>query len=97
MLNCNTNFFLLCFKVGKHEVSQGIKAKRSLYENNLQDGMNNGQKKENVSKVRKENVVVEKNEAKEEKSESKAKNRKERKDSESRQGNQLLNFISKVH
>lgn len=48
--------------VGRHEVSQSILAKRSLYENNQQSESNAEQKINSVTKVKKETVLITKKE-----------------------------------
>lgn len=94
-------FFLFCFKLGRHEVSRGILAKRSLYENNRQSGPNAEDKKNSTPKARKENVlitkkevVLEKKDAKTGKSDSTVYKR-DRTDSESHQGKPFAS-ISKL-
>lgn len=55
-------FSCLHFKIGKKEVSQGILAKKSLYENNNQMDEKSGVKKSTTSKTTKENGLIEKKE-----------------------------------
>ena len=50
--------FSLCFKVGRHEVSQTILAKKSLYENNQQSESKADQKISSVTKVKMETVLI---------------------------------------
>ena len=53
---------MLCFKVGRHEVSDTILAKKSLYENNQQSESKAEQKINSVTKVKKETVLISKKE-----------------------------------
>ena len=78
---CNLIFidfvFLLCFKVGRHEVSQSILAKKSLYENNQQSESNAEQKINSVTKVKKETVLITKKEVVVEKRDVETRHRKD--------------------
>lgn len=79
VLFCNLTslFFLLCFKVGRHEVSQSILAKKSLYENNQQSESNAEQKINSVTKVKKETVDITKKEVVAERRDVETRNRKD--------------------
>ena len=82
--------FCYCQKIGRCEVSQGIKAKKSLYEqiettqDQRKDSLSKGSK-ENVVVTKKEKYIVEKREVEEEKIEGKANNEKKRNSSDSSQ------------
>lgn len=84
-----TQLFCSCSKIGRYEVSQGIKARKSLYENNQQSETTQDQRRDSVSKAPKETekqkYIVEKKEVEEEKTENKAKDKKERNSSNSSQ------------
>lgn len=54
--------FLFCFKVGRHEVSQTILAKKSLYENSQQSESKAEEKINSVTKVKKETLLITKKE-----------------------------------
>lgn len=77
-------------QIGRCEVSQGIKAKKSLYEqtettqDQRKDSLSKGSK-ENVVVTKKEKYIVEKREVEEEKIEGKANNEKKRNSSDSSQ------------
>lgn len=80
-------------QIGRYEVSQGIKARKSLYENNQQSETTQDQRRDSVSKApketevvtKKQKYIVEKKEVEEEKTENKAKDKKERNSSNSSQ------------
>lgn len=80
-------------QIGRYEVSQGIKARKSLYENNQQSETTQDQRRDSVSKApketevvtKKQKYIVEKKEVEEEKTEKKAKDKKERNSSNSSQ------------
>lgn len=88
-----TQLFCSCSKIGIYEVSQGIKARKSLYENNQQSETTQDQRRDSVSKApketevvtKKQKYIVEKKEVEEEKTENKAKDKKERNSSNSSQ------------
>ncbi|XP_078372679.1 uncharacterized protein LOC144656323 isoform X3 [Oculina patagonica] len=63
--------------IGKHEVSQSILAKKSLYESSQQSGSNTEQKTTSVTKVTKETVVITKKEVVVEKRDVEERERKE--------------------
>lgn len=77
-------------QIGRYEVSQGIKARKSLYENNQQSETTQDQRRDSVSKApketevvtKKQKYIVEKKEVEEEKTENKAKDKKERNSSQ---------------
>ena len=85
-----TQLFCSCSKIGRYEVSQGIKARKSLYENNQQSETTQDQRRDSVSKApketevvtKKQKYIVEKKEVEEEKTENKAKDKKERNSSQ---------------
>ena len=84
---------MFCFKIGRHEVSQSILAKKSLYENTpQQSGLTTEQKTTSVTKVKKETVVITKKEVVVERRDAEA---RQRTDSGSSQGKQFVD-ISKV-
>ena len=62
MLITSSILVLLRFKVGRHEVSQTILAKKSLYENNQQSESKPEQKINSETKVKKETVFITKKE-----------------------------------
>ena len=83
------SFSSMALKVGRHEVSRGILAKKNLYEGNQQSEVT-PEKKNGAPKTEKENgviskkqVVVEKKDAKVEKTESKGHMPRTRMDSDS--------------
>ena len=88
-----TQLFCSYSKIGRYEVSQGIKARKSLYENNQQSETTQDQRRDSVSKApketevvtKKQKYIVEKKEVEEEKTENKAKDKKERNSSNSSQ------------
>ena len=89
----------MALKVGRHEVSQGILAKRNLYEGNQQTEVKPEQKN-GASKTKKENgvtskkeVVVENKDAKAEKTESQGRIPRTRMDSDS-YGKQFLKILT---
>lgn len=77
-------------QIGRYEVSQGIKARKSLYENNQQSETTQDQRRDSISKApketevvtKKQKYIVEKKEVEEEKTENKAKDKKERNSSQ---------------
>lgn len=85
-----TQLFCSCSKIGRYEVSQGIKARKSLYENNQQSETTQDQRRDSVSKApketevvtKKQKYIVEKKEVEEEKTGNKAKDKKERNSSQ---------------
>lgn len=85
-----TQLFCSYSKIGRYEVSQGIKARKSLYENNQQSETTQDQRRDSVSKApketevvtKKQKYIVEKKEVEEEKTENKAKDKKERNSSQ---------------
>lgn len=84
-----SKFFLIVFKIGKQEVSQGILAKKSVYENNQQNEVKAESKKNGATKTKKENgltnkeAAVGRTDSDGEKTESKANIPRPRQDSES--------------
>ena len=85
-----TQLFCSCSKIGRYEVSQGIKARKSLYENNQQSETTQDQRRDSITKApketevvtKKQKYIVEKKEVEEEKTENKAKDKKERNSSQ---------------
>ena len=82
--------FLLCFKVGRHEVSQTILAKKNLYENNQESESKVEQKINSVTKVKKETVLITKKEVVLERRDIDTRHRKD-----SGSGRRFSNFLVK--
>lgn len=97
-----TQLFCSCSKIGRYEVSQGIKARKSLYENNQQSETTQDQRRDSVSKApketevvtKKQKYIVEKKEVEEEKTENKAKDKKER--NSSQQGKKQSTYFDRL-